>query len=358
MQKIYFDEAGNTGADLMNPDQKAFILCSNNYTNEECKVLLDLFDNDDELHFVKLKNSQKGRESIIKLLNHELVNEKKVSIYVAHKELATVAQIVDQLIEPVLYNHDVDIYKYGLNIQWINYIFYFGNFFWDKNKYRDLLNDFVSMMRIKDQDSINVFYNTAKKLLDDIDEEYKKLLKPLVASEKIIDNILSNVDKFTIDVTFSCFLVLCNNWYKNLNEKFDVICDNSKQIEHYSDYIEFVKNLKIPIQEVGYGSRKMTFPTQINEVKLKDSEQEINIQISDIFASSLAFMYNNKNSKQEPFVKKIQESKLLGLENFNTMWPSSDITPEDLDMEDASGISVVDFLASQFIIQENKPNKQ
>lgn len=349
MKKIYFDESGNTGADLLNREQKAFILCSNIYTEDECNELLNLFDSNDELHFVKLKKSQKGRESVIKLLNHSLINESKIAIYVAHKELATVAQIVDQLIEPVLYDIGTDIYKYGVNIQWTNFIFYFGNFFWDKSTYDEFLNNFIIMFRKKDEESIENFYKSTERLLNTIDEEYKKLLFPIIASKNKIKGILNNSDKFTIDVTFSCFLVLCNHWYKILNEKFDVIFDNSKQIEHYNDYIEFVKGLNIPIQEIGYGSRKMTFPAQINSVKLIDSKSELNIQISDIIASSLSFMYNNKNPKQIDFVTQIQNSKILKLENVNMMWPSPNVSPKELNMEDPSGTNILDFLAEQFM---------
>jgi len=349
MQKIYFDESGNTGADLLNLDQKAFILCSNNFSTEECEELLKLFENDAELHFVKLKKSSKGRESIIKLLNHELIREEKVAIYVVHKELATIAQIVDQLIEPVFYEKGLDLYKFGLNIQYTNFIFYFGNFFWNKALYNEMITNFISMFRKRDSDSINKFYKTVEELIETVDDEYLGLLYPIRESKPQILRILENSDKFTIDVTFSCFLVLCDRWYKVLGEKFDVIFDNSKQIEHYSEYIEFVRNLKVEIQEVGFDSRKMTYPAQINSVQLTDSKSEVNIQISDIIASAIGFMYNNKNNRHTEFVKKIQESKILNLENANMIWPTTEVTPEELNMQNGEGNNVLDFLAEQFI---------
>lgn len=76
MNKIYFDEAGNTGADLLNKDQNIFILCSNSYTKEETEEFIKLFKNKSELHFVKLKKSEEGRKSIINFLNHPLISEK------------------------------------------------------------------------------------------------------------------------------------------------------------------------------------------------------------------------------------------------------------------------------------------
>ena len=114
-----------------------------------------------------------------------------------------------------------------------------------------------------------------------------------------------------------------------------------------------MRDLNIETQEIGYGSRKMIFPTQINNLELVDSASYKSIQYADLIASTIAFMYNNKNPKQEPFVKEIQNSKLLKLSNYHTIWPSSDLTPGDLDMKDASGQNMLDFLATQHINKNN-----
>ncbi|WP_407486621.1 DUF3800 domain-containing protein [Elizabethkingia anophelis] len=345
METIYFDESGNTGSDLLNQDQKVFILCSNRFTASECQELLILFNDVDELHFVNLKNSIKGRASIIKLLNHELITEDKISIYCAHKEYVTVCIIVDQLIESVYHRMGIDIYKYGQNIQIATYIFYFGNSIWNKEYYTNFIESFIRMFRKKDENSIQTFYKTVKKLYNSIDQEYKILLEPIINSKSIINDILFSVDKFTIDITLSTFLVLCNYWYRELDEKFNVTFDNSKQIEHYIEYIKFLRDLNTAPQDIGFGSRKMVFPTQINNITLADSKNEINIQISDIIASAVSFQFNNKNSRYSTFVKNIQDSNLMKLKNVHNMWPSTNISVEELGMENSNGINVLDFLA-------------
>jgi hypothetical protein len=63
--------------------------------------------------------------------------------------------------------------------------------------------------------------------------------------------------------------------------------------------------MNIPIQEIGFGSRKMTFPTQIERLELVNSENNLGVQISDLITSSLAFMYNNTNEKYSKFIKQI-----------------------------------------------------
>ncbi|MDP3470221.1 MAG: hypothetical protein Q8S11_17905 [Daejeonella sp.] len=200
---IYIDEAGNTGQDLLNIDQVVFTLSSNNFSQTELLELSSLFDKNSELHFKKLKESENGRQSLIKFLNHPLITETNVLSSVTHKEFATVAQIVDQIMEPVYYDNNIDIYKFGQNISITNFIIHFGNFFWDKEIYKAMLHSFIEMMRLKNQSSISIFYTTAKKLYNSDKTRERKLLVPLLASEHQITDILKNVNKFTIDVTLS-----------------------------------------------------------------------------------------------------------------------------------------------------------
>ncbi|MDF0715756.1 DUF3800 domain-containing protein [Muricauda sp. 334s03] len=350
---ISFDESGNTGQDMLNEQQRAFVLASLNVKPGGIEKLNSIFDSNEEIHFVKLKNSDKGRKQIIKFINDDFINENNIIVSVCDKEYAVVGHIVDQLIETLFYNNQIDIYKYGKNIAFTNSIYMFGNFYWDKQLYKNMLVSFVSMIRIKDQRTINEFYKNAKKLLGSINDKSAELIQLVVDSEKYITEIIEGVTQYTLDVTLSSFLVLSNYWFQNLNQKLNILFDNSKQIEYYNDYIQFMRDLKIRTQEIGYGSRKMIFPTQIKDLKLVDSSKFKSIQYADLIASTIAFMYNNKNQKQEPFVKEIQNSKLLKLSNFHTIWPSSDLTPEELDMTDASGQNVLDFLATHQINKNN-----
>src|SRR5690606_32332489 len=125
---------------LLNEDQKVFVLASNNFLPSETAILSSLFPDKSEIHFKKLKNSEEGRKAILEFINHPLITENNIHCSTVHKEYATVAQIVDQLIEPVLYKAGFDIYQYGQNIALTNFIIHFGNFFWDKALYLKMLD--------------------------------------------------------------------------------------------------------------------------------------------------------------------------------------------------------------------------
>jgi len=354
IQDIYIDEAGNTGDDLLNLDQQAFVLASNNLTKGQLKVVGSCFTDPSEIHFVKLKGSERGRSELISMLNHPYISEKHVNCFIAHKTFVATAHIVDRLIEPVLYDDGVDIYKGGMNIAMANYIYHFGlGKIWDLQLFENMLQAFMKMMRKKGSLEVEAFYRALEELSSHPDTRERDLIDPISESKGQIDEILEGVEKFDLDVTLSGFYILCDKWYKKTKSKLRISQDDSKQIEHFREHIDFTIKLNIKKKNVGYDSRKMIYPTQISSLNLVSSDTSLGIQISDILASSLAFMYNNKNKKQDRFVDQIRESNLANLTNHHLVWPSDKVTPEQLGMEKGKGENVLDFLAMQSLKAES-----
>ncbi len=350
---ISFDESGNTGQDLLNNDQGAFILSSSNFNDDEIKILSNIFNSNDEIHFKKLKKSVKGRRQIIEFINHPLITEKNIISSVSHKEFVVYGQIIDILVETTLYHRGIDIYKGGTNIAFSNILFFAGQLE-HKILYRKMLESFITMVRTKNENSINKFYKIVNQLSKNITTTYEFFLFDLILESKnYISGIINSFDKYTIDVTLSSFLVICELWHAKLNSKISVLFDNSKQIEYYLDYIEFMKNHNSERIKYGYGDRKMTFPTQISNLKLVDSNVQKSIQITDLIASSLGFMFNNKSEKLNDFVKEIQNSKLRHLTNCHTIWFANEVSLRELGMENTDGSNPLDFLAGKMIDKNN-----
>lgn len=248
-----------------------------------------------------------------------------------------------------MFHNGFDLNIKGNNILFMNWIYYFGNFFWNKVFYSQFIESFVHMIRFKDQFSVDAFYDVTKTLLDSVDE--KSVLEPVMESRKHIKEILDAVDKYTIDITFSAFLVLCDRWYKFFESPVDVKLDTSKQIDHYNDYLEHTRKIVARSEnkiEIGYDERTITFPPQIGRMEMVDSKHEFGVQCADLIASSLTFMYNNSSGKFAPFARQIMESKLMQLSNAYVLWPSDNESLEALSKRDTNGINPNDFLADFF----------
>ena len=73
--KIYFDEAGNSGQNLLDADQPIYVLVSHNFSIEESEsILAPLKTHSAEIHFRRLKKYPKYQKPIEEILNNPLIN--------------------------------------------------------------------------------------------------------------------------------------------------------------------------------------------------------------------------------------------------------------------------------------------
>ncbi len=346
--KIYFDEAGNTGANLLDHEQPFFVLASNNFSNEEIEKLVNLFQiQSNELHFVTLRKYPKYQKQLINFLNDDLINSAKVKYSLIDKRYISIANMVDLLIEPVLYDAEIDIYKNGLNIAYSNMLYIGGQSIWNGIQFELMLSNFVKMMRNKTEESTEDFYSLLSHLYKSSTQDWKKLLEPIMESKNQIESIFESAHKYSIDPCFPALVVLCDLWYKELGKDFDILHDNSKQIQFWEEMIQFISDKsKMDEMEVGFDYRTMTFPLKINSLQLIDSKNYKGIQISDIIASSITYaLKERKKGNNDKFVTELLNCKLFDMFH-HAIIPSTNVTPEQLNIVEGKGINTLDYLVA------------
>lgn len=349
--EIYFDEAGNSGQNLLDKNQPVFVVASINFSLDETKEILSYINTDSsEIHFNRLRKYGKYHSQILNSLNHELITSERVKVIYYDKRFALIAHIVDQLIEPVFHHRGIDLYKKGLNLTYSNSLYHFGFYEWNKDLFEIFLNLFQSMIREKTELSINTFYQSAHILNEFIEDYQKQLLEPILASRKYIVPILDAIEKYSIDLTLPSVTRLADLWNKEVDHNLNIVHDDSKQIEFWKDFIFLVsKMIGNERVEVGFDYRKMTYPLAIDSVELKSSKDVIQIQLADLIASSLSYCIKKihiDKSTDDKFANDILASKLGNIKSYPIM-PSYKVTPEDLGTEDDNGINPLDFLAQR-----------
>lgn len=151
MKTLYFDEAGYTGSDLTNSDQPYFCVGSTCFSDEELNQLhSDLgLEEHGELHFVKLSNSQKGRDLILKVLNHPLIDKGHVKLGVAEKRYCIYAQMIDTIVETMFNSFGFNLYEGRKNLILANALYSFAVTYSNQELIKDFEKSFVKMMRKK-----------------------------------------------------------------------------------------------------------------------------------------------------------------------------------------------------------------
>lgn len=347
---VYFDEAGNSGGNLLDTDQPSYVLLSHNYTDSETNTLLGpllQLSNATELHFKNLKKYPKFRKAIITCINHDLIQPERIYFYYAHKHFMISLQMVDRLIEPVMHELGINIYKKGHNIATANLLNILGTSIWEGVLFEDICKHFVTWIRADTDSNCNAFYVAVEKLHYVTKPEYSHILKMLLASRHHLNSIRKSLNKYTLDTTLSCFVAHCTFWAQVRKDKpFDITFDNSKQMEYWRDLIDFLTH-SLPESKVGFGSRKYKFPLPINSLKTEDSKNILQLQLADVFASSINYLaIQTINGTEDDFSREILSSRLFKSSSGSSMWPGNEMTPEELEMTNPSGIDPLDFLAS------------
>ena len=356
MNNVFFDEAGNTGTNLSDEQQPIFCLATNCYSDDEARELLKGFNQmqSEELHFKKLRKTNSGRRKIIDLLNHELIVPSKIDYYVSDKRFCITALIIDLILEPIYRKLNYDLYKDGYSLCLANWLHYNGmkNF----NEFNSLQNTVIHLFRKENVDSSDIDdflfkIELLKNLINDRTlNDY--FFRPIINSKHLLSNLFYCHDKYQLDVTLGSFTWLVNSWGNKLGKKFNVYHDESKQIEYYKEFILFTT--EIPTKSVGYINKEIHFPLKINELMLIDSKASLGIQISDIIASSIYYLFKKKyvEKNDDEFAEQIFNSKLAEIPH-GTMLYKPNFTPDLLGKRGSSN-DVINYLVEQQIEHERK----
>lgn len=360
--KVYFDESGNSGQNLLDPVQPIYVLISHNFTIEESSNILEsLNTNSNEIHFKSLKKSYKHYNSIKDILNNSSINYNRIKIAYTNKKYAICAQLIDVLVETVFNKSGLEVNKEGLNILYAQSLYLQAEIFESKENYTELLCRFQKMIRLKDNISVKEFYNKANEIFNsipEIEEFNKNFLFPILLSENYIDEILESINKYSIDLALPFLTLLSDIWYKNEKTRIDIIHDDSKQIKFWKEFIEYNSDsTRFEKIELGFDDRKMIFPLQINSVNLVDSKDNIQIQLADLIGS--AFSYYAKKillgeDKEDQLAKIISDTRLAKL-LVHPLQP--DLSFFKKDFKEDKDINPLDFLATEAMKDLNDFNK-
>ena len=348
---IAFDEAGNTGPDLLNEQQRIYALSSVNFTDEEADELINIFTTkSSELHFVKLR--KKNDQQIIKFLNHDLISNSKIKYSLSEKRFALICRMVDYLIEPVYFALGVNLYQNGAHLAIANLIYIFSRTVNYEEKITKMLEFFQDMMRLKTDVSIKEFYDHIKSIKTGLLNN--PAFHALYLSQAIIKSILEKLNKYSIDPAYPAIMSLANLWYYELNSKFEIIHDESKQVKYWKEQIEFFSNdsLLNKAELPTITGKKVTFPMQISAINLVDSKMNKKVQVADIIGSSLAYALNKVNmGDTDDFTKEILKSKINEFPDCHYLFPTLNTTPQSLGTENTNNDETLNHIIS--IIHEN-----
>ena len=346
---LFFDEAGYTGADLLNQDQPYFVVASALFSQEEIAQLKQDINYDaygNEFHFVNMRGKFR-QKTLLDFFRHPLMNEEHIRWAYADKRYCVYAQMVDVLIETFMYYRlGEDLYRQHGALLMANCLHSFCVHHADQSLVLQFERHFVEMVREHGQQEIALFYATSRQLYDSPTtvKGLKDLLTLILASQDVIQEALVASDPFYLDTTLTLFVQLLQEWYEKTTVKYDVVFDDSKPIATRKSLIERLRDMA-DRQVVGYGSKKHVYPLPIGNLTLGDSATSFGIQIADMAASAYAFLLNNTSPKWDQLRKEMRSLPFFQMECFPLAPSSYDYLMQTQQEDFSKDVNPLDFLA-------------
>jgi hypothetical protein len=199
---VAFDESGNTGQNLLDSTQPVFVLASVHFSDTQAGELVKLFSPrpEHELHFKNLKRRESGRYKILSFLRSALISSETVKLNVFHKSFMVTTKIVDMLVEPLLAQGGVDLYKRGANLAMANVLHTATPVLCGQELFQTFQDCFVQMIRQRDRGTVETFYNSIVNLrAANTHDRFHSLLDTLIATQNILAPVLRQVTDTELD---------------------------------------------------------------------------------------------------------------------------------------------------------------
>lgn len=348
--KIYMDESGNTGSNLLDKQQPVFTTASCNFTDEEAVYLLERlgFSKADEVHFKRLRKTRSGQKAIIELLADDLICAERVKVHVINKEFMVLAKIIDILVEHYLNKMDCDLYKDGHNIALSNMLWYCLPIFCDADQVRAMYASFVNMMRTKEDAAISLFYDAVFRLKEaSNNERFNKFIDLILVTRYTVHLAVASLDKFSIDPSIPSLFIHCAQWGEVYPDGFVVNHDDSNTLEQQQHMVtQFMVWSKNEIV-AGYDRRKFILPLKSKKLDFVCSKKVKQIQIMDVLASALAY-WAGKIISSDTNDSLFQDLEGIGFDNLvmhNKIWPEPCVNPRELGTIYDGGLNPADASA-------------
>jgi hypothetical protein len=341
---IYCDEAGNSGQNLLDPEQPVFVLASTDFGVLESAELIQKVSSPQggEPKFSTLKRTRDGQRRLGYLLTDPRLNKSRVVLTAFHKRYMIVTKMVDLIAETIFHQLGKDLYKRGANIAMSNMLYACMPVFCGGTTTDQFVQAFVDLMRFRTDQHVEKFYIAGAAMVEACsDEDFCRSLYPFT-ERQLFHDWFDGIGEFALDPAIPALFQHIAAWGVRKSDRFKVIHDQSKPV--IATKVQF-EAMMAQSQElstlVGYDRRKFRFPLRAVSVEQGNSVDHPQLQIADICAGSLVHFLKRRETGQLDELASLVKDLCLDWV-VDAIVPSKSITPSELGTDDSSGMNPID----------------
>lgn len=345
--EVHFDEAGNTGAALLDPNQPVFVLASADFTRDEAEDLLDLVRTPQthEVKFTSLKKSDAGKRRLLEFLASPLLTPARVKVSITHKRYMAMCKAVDLIEETLAFRDGIDLYERGANIAIANLHYYVTPVFCGVERFDLFLSTFIEMVRTPSVATKASFFASVWALYENCREpRHQASFGPYLIAEREIDDILDGVNYIALDPAIGSVFHQLSVWGTEIGQEFLAIHDQSKPVWAERETFAAMMDPAAPPTLIGYDRRKFEFPLRARTLRFADSRELPQLQVVDLLAGATSYFATAiARSARDELTEQLDRA---GIERFSihALWPAPHVTPQTLGTEETGGVNATDFM--------------
>ena len=290
---VFFDESGNTGANLSSDSQPIYALGSHSLSEPESRNLVErIFSRipDRELKYTRLRKSPRGQARILSIIEGIDKTKAQRRGYVADKLFVLTTKLFDVFVEPALHDDGVNVYEHGWNIT-------------------ATLAMHASLLDCLGRDGLVQFHANLERLLRERDtlafEAFWRVFEVGVARPAIGRgrDVLTLMLYYGQRMTTEDYLRLPDvlqigpsllvseliSWTENGSRRINPVHDESTIVTASASEIDYLRQGGPGQVRMGFeGGPNYLHPLPLGELRIEQSHNWVGLQIADILAGAYA----------------------------------------------------------------------
>lgn len=346
MDKIFVDESGYTGYDLMNSQQQFQGASAILISELEAKdLILKHFPDSkaSELKYRKLAKKKKYWASLLEL-QRELLSKYYCVTYICSKRYLLILLLLDIAIEPFYYHQDFDFYEGGNNYSLASLLFYVGPTLFGNDQFEHVLGLFQHAVKSKSDIAIVTLVEAVKSMpWRELPECWGPLAIEYPACIKSIQS-----DKSSTDAAYVVLFSLINRIENTRDSEYQIVHDRSGNLKKYHQLIQKLITHKINKEFIQSKLTTLNFPLKLCEVKQVDSKSSYAVQLSDILIGAAIENANALIGLKEKNEYNMAVSTLYSDDQFIHLIPNIDFDENKDFRSNAQSSEVIEYFAKHF----------
>lgn len=310
-QEIYCDESGFSGNYLLDKHQAFFVYSSVAVRHEEAKNFVDelikeFHVQNGELKSGKLIKYNRGRQLISKVIDRYGDLSYSAAF---HKKYCLACKFFEYIFEPAIADNSLLFYKSNFH-RFISNALYMN--FASKAEYsEDIFIEFQKAMRTLDVEQLKLLTNNSdlpeiSSILDQIRSFVKHNIEFI--SQELNELQSTGTGKWVLDLTNGALFSQLAEWGQQFDE-IVVYCDASKPLDDNKEMFNVIigKTKRVYNDLLGEPT-PITFNLS-DKIKTVSSLEYPGIQIADVIAGAVSYIFNNKGDElSQKWAKKLAGS--------------------------------------------------